>query len=450
MNNKDIISCIKGYFTLNDVAKLAPISKLWSTSLIYSPNIVMTNADDENIIKVIKHIGKSPIKNINISINRSLLFHENIDDFLTSMTKTGSEIKVMNFYNPNYYDSDMCYLYKYDPMTNIGLTYLIGPGHIAINNSSVVNGSLCLQPKKQPLCLRPKKEPIKDVENIKIVNVDKGKFYNTDCYYDNRKILSVNIHFCKQLNCVNNVYKFTDLIKRLILSKLEYLFIANNDNLTYKSFEYLHNINQTNLKYLNLKTCFRITGKTFEYITEGLKDSQIEYFDINYCTSISDDDIKQIISAIRETNLKYFILSINKYVYDISLDSTKMSKNLQYLNLTFCRELTGYSLKLLMEGLSETNIVSLDLSQTTMDYKMILHLVEELKNSNIRHLNLSGSSIFSNSLCALIGALKDNNISSFDLSGTCMFITEENMPKILKIINCNKNIISNTNLMHEL
>src|SRR5579872_2338607 len=127
--NKDLISCIKGYFILNDVVKLASVSKLWHSTLSYSPILVMTDTNDEKFVKAIKHISKSSIKYIDVNINtfskKSILSKKVIDDFFMNISKAGAKLHSINFNDSANSDCEGLYLYKYNRITNIGHTEIL-------------------------------------------------------------------------------------------------------------------------------------------------------------------------------------------------------------------------------------------------------------------------------------------------------------------------------------
>lgn len=409
---KDLVCLIKEFLTLNEIATLSPISKMWRDTISYSPSLVMINPTNDTLNKAINHINKSTIKHIFINQRNSdikyTLSKKIINNFMTIISNAGAKLSSINFYKltRNYSNPNI-----YFPFTNNSFQINYGTNFDYNDNNELL--------KDRPITYE-------DTKNIILSGYK--------CYYNKKIILSIRGLSFRHTNNESQIQFLNELIKSLTLSKLKYLdYFGHQNDMRRNDIECLRNIKKTNLKCLKIRSCDALTCDAIKSINEGLQNTHLEYFSINFCFRLMDNDVEQLVSILKHSKLKFFDISHNYNITNISLDPEKMSKTLCYLNIACCN-VTNAIFKLLLEGLSETRIISINLSNSLRD-DMIPCLIEKLKSTNIHHINLSESILTDFSVCSLIEALKNNNINSFDLSATQIELRDMNMPLILKIIN---------------
>lgn len=475
--NKDMIRFIKTYFTLNEIANLAPISKIWRDTLSFSSMLSMIDPTDTALINAVNHIDKSLIKDINIQKNTDSRLAANIiNKFFANMYAMDDNANVIN-------DVDINKIFKasskYDlkPEHRIELKSELGsdpksklkfkfkPRTINFYNSQNHNCNNInyyeYHPNSNDVCIlsrtmrcvnatQVRPQTYKDLNNIEIrydnYNPFDRNYYSIRCFYGEHRILIIYVNHNINPGSLTQKHIFNNLIESLALSQLRFLQIATHIKFSQDVMSYLHDIKKTNLKYLNLDTCPTLTSDSLKFISHGLEGNSLEFFAINECVDITDEDVEQLMFAIREMNLKYFNISICTNMANMILDPKKMSKIIKFLNFTHCGCLTHIGLKTILEGLCETKIESMNLaysfSQLSLQNSKINNavtscLMKELKGTNIRHLNLSNSSLSEPNLRILIRTLKNYNIESFDLSGTEIRLTDIDLPYVLKMITGN-------------
>lgn len=423
MNCQNLISLIKEYFTLIEIAALSPVSKIWRDAKSYSSKIIIINPTKKILSGAIRHINKSTIKHIYINRRehsmKYTLSGNDVSDFITNLSNAGVKLCSINFYKSTY---------MYHDSNDLSINGFSNPNIYF----PVIDDFKCVESSME----RP--QTYDDTKKV-IINYC-HRMHSHECFYNNKLILTIRYLFFDGTNIGLHCSTSNELIKSLTLSKLKYLSLfgySNEDTNGYvASIEYLHNINSTNLKTLNLHACNMLTLNAVKSIIDGFQNTFLEHFIIDGCINITDNDIEQIVLAIKQSKLKYFEMSWNYDITNILLDPKKLSKTLCYLNISHYN-MTNIDFKLLMESLSETQIMSINISHSRRDV-IIPCLMKELKGTNIHHLNLSESSLSDFNVQSLIKTLSNNNINSFDLSGTTIALNDKNMPFILKIINNNR------------
>lgn len=433
-----MISILKTYFPLNEVAKLAVISKIWNHTLSSAFELILINPTNAEFIGATKHLNKKLLKHISINtdaakrdvIAADIITTKTIIDFFANLleTRINNNVKLcsIKIYNPYYFVGYQMsrHVYKYNPNINIVIYPLNSKHdlkHDLKHNLKHINAPID----------RPHTEDFKKVEFDQSVGF---VFYSIYCFYKYEQILEIHCDSLLHFHCTHKM--FNEILKKILTKlQLRYLNLIEIRNLTRQCFQYLCDMNESNLYFLSLKRCHLLTDETLKYIATKLSRARLECFAARDCIKITDDDIEQLFSAIRETNLKLFDISGCSLVENVFIDSTKMSKKIEFLSLQSCEKITEVGLKVLLEGLSSTNIVSLNLANTNITDDTICILMERLKDTNIQHLNLGASSLSDFNLCALVEALKDNDFISFDLSGTNIYLTDDNMSLLLLMIN---------------
>lgn len=414
LNCKEIIGTVKTYFMINDIVKLSTISKIWCNTPSFSPILIIDNSTDKTLFLALQHINLSILKHIFVCTSVSddaLLSEKNIINFVTKIN-TKTKLHSINIYNPIHVRNNCSYDYK--------LNYNSTTPNCTSNDWKKISGMYISEPINRP-CI--------------FDEMDFKKYYaghNTygDYYYENKCVFSVR---CRNINLKDIINHIIDLI---MMSKLRYLrFFC--DVFTQNNVDFLYDLKKTNLKYLDIGWCNYLTNEANKTIITGLKDTNLEYFDISF-VNLTDADIEQLILAIKKTDLRHFNMSNCHTIANIQFNLNQLNNKLQYLNISECNEITNVGLKTLLEGLSETNIVSLNLQDSNnITDENLMCLVTKLKNTNVRHIDLSHSSLSNDNLRGFIKALKNNDIESFDLSGTDLKITDSTMSIILNMIDKN-------------
>lgn len=404
MNNKGLIGFIKTFLSLNEIAvSLVLVSKIWQNTLSSTSELVLQNSTNSIFIGATRHINCSLLTHINIAI-KPVSFRDSYLNAIPILTKT-----IIEFF-ANLKTKKLCSISIYYPHYN------------GIHNLENLN--------------TPKEMPCTNEELNRVSHIVHHTFhYCVLCYYYNCQKL-LDIYVDPSLYYIMRDQNYCDKISQwLAQSKIQRIDISGNNKLTISGIEHLFCMKETNLYYLNLGKCHLLTDKTLKYIATCLNGTQLKHFGAHNCFIITNDDLEQLILAIRETNLIFFEISNCSLIENVSIDSKKMNKKLEYLNLYSCEELTCVGLKILLEGLNETNIVSLNLCDANITDKTMHILIEKLRGTNMRHLNLGNSSLSDSNLCVIMDALKYNDFISFDLSGIQIQLTNDNMATLLMIIN---------------
>ena len=184
-----------------------------------------------------------------------------------------------------------------------------------------------------------------------------------------------NLQFLELLDCKG--LRDESLQHLIHLPNLEYLCLRNCCELSITGLNALTQLKQ--LKGLALTSCPALTDKILIDLIQNMPN--LEYLDLSYCTTITSEGVRKLAKL---SNLKNLSLSSwDKYLFEptpvnetLTILSENLS-NLEYLDLSRCRNLTNDNLHYLF---NLTKLKSLSLRANSIKYEALLNLVENLPN----------------------------------------------------------------------
>ncbi|KAL9642947.1 hypothetical protein ABK040_010640 [Willaertia magna] len=259
---------------------------------------------------------------------------------------------------------------------------------------------------------------LQNLQNLTILNINTTKLEDEDLQ-NLQNLKELNISYCLKINgnCLQNFKNLNKLIAEESNLKEEYLNYLNYTN--------LNELNISNCKHLKkfnyLQNFINLTNLNISYLSVTDNDlnnlQKLKYLTMDYCKDISGDCFKnftklKLLNAIstnfKENNLKYLqnslqYLNVNlhdnmtgeffpfltnlitlQFTCKIKDDYLQTLQNLQSLNLSDCKEITGDCLKYLF------NLTELNLTKTIVKDEHLKNL-KELKILNLNNCkNIKG------------------------------------------------------------